>query len=123
MIENKLEKDEENLAKARLLGINKNKEFFKSKFTVKKGEEIKDFKDQIDNFSFEDIWMLMDYDDENARKGYFEWIFPKSSNIKTYENYFECPRHNNILLWSYIKYGKNSHLEKYYKKFIKEYEE
>ena len=55
MIENKLEKDEEELAKSRLLGITKNKEIFKQKFAVKKGEEIKDFKEQIDNFSFEDI--------------------------------------------------------------------
>ena len=123
MIENKLEKDEEMIAKSRLLGTNKNKELFKSKFTVKKGEEIKDFKDQINNFSFEDIWMLMDYEDEVARRGHFECIFPKSSNIKTYENYFEWPRHNNILLWSYIKYGKNAPLEKYYKKLVKEHEE
>ena len=65
----------------------------------------------------------MDFDEENARKGHFECIFPKPSNVKTYENYFECPRHNNILLWSYIKYGKSAPIEKYYKRLVKELEE
>lgn len=86
---NKLEKEEEELAKSRLLGIGKNKEIFKSKFAIKKGEEIKDFKDQLDTFSLEDLSTLMDFDEENSRRGHFECIFPKISNIKTYESYFE----------------------------------
>lgn len=85
----KLEKEEEKLTKDRLLGLAKNKEAGKTKILVRKDGELKDFKEQIENFSLEDVEMLMEYDEENARKGCFECIFPKASSIKTYEKFFE----------------------------------
>lgn len=117
----KLEKEEEKLIKSRLLGMNKSKEPNKNKGPTHK-EEIKTFKDQLENWAQEEITMLMEYEEEYMRKGQYECIFPKASNIKTYEKYFECPRRNNALLWSYLKYGKSVSLDKYYKKWTKETE-
>lgn len=116
----KLEKEEEKITKSRLLGTDKTKDASKGKNLVKKDVEIKDFKDQIENFSLEDITMLMEYEEEQTRKGFYELIFPKASNIKTYEKFFECPRYNNMLLWNYIKYGKSVPLGKHYKRLTKE---
>jgi len=111
----KLDKEEEKQTKNRLLGYEKNKDASKGKL-VKKETDSKDFKNQLETSTLEDITMLMEYDEENSRKGFYEWIFPKASNIKSYDKYFECPRHNNMLLWNYLKYGKNISLAKYYKK-------
>ena len=33
--------------------------------------------------------MLMEYEEELHRKGFYELIFPKVNNIKTYEKFFE----------------------------------
>lgn len=119
-IVNKLEKEEEQITKNRLLGFDKSKEPSKSKGLVKKDNDYKDFKEQIEHLTLDDISMLMEYDEEQTRRGFYECIFPKPSNIKTYEKYFECPRYNNNLLWSYLKYGKNISLGKYYKRLTKE---
>jgi hypothetical protein len=119
LIENKLEKEEEKQTKNRLLGYDKNKDSSKTKMILQK-EEAKDFRDKIENWSLEELTMLMEYEEEYNRKGFYELIFPKPSNIKTYEKFFECPRHNNMLLWSYLRYGKNISLGKYYKKLAKE---
>ena len=80
---------------------------------VKIEGEIKDFKKQVENLGKDDITMLMEYEEELSRKGFYELIFPKSSNIRTYDKFFECQRYNNLLLWSYLKYGKSVNLGKY----------
>jgi len=109
----KMEKEEERVTKNRLLGFDKNKEASKAKNLVRIDGELKDFKKQVENLSQDDIAMLMQYEEEMVRKGYYEVIFPKPSNIKNYERFFECPRYNNMLLWSYLKYGKSVSLGKY----------
>ena len=115
----KLEKEEEKQTKNRLLGYDKTKDSTKGKMVLQK-EEIKDFRDVIENCSLEDLSMLMEYEEEYTRKGFYELIFPKPSNIRTYEKFFECPRHNNMLLWSYLRYGKNISLGKYFRRLTKE---
>lgn len=85
----KIEKEEERITKNRLLGFDKNKENTKAKNLVRIDGEIKDFKKQVENLGKDDIAMLMQYEEEQARKGYYELVFPKPSNIKTYEKYFE----------------------------------
>mmetsp|Transcript_19259 Transcript_19259/g.18948 ORF Transcript_19259/g.18948 Transcript_19259/m.18948 type:complete len:92 (-) Transcript_19259:357-632(-) len=85
----KLDKEEEEQAKNRLLGFDKNKEASKTKSVARLDGEIKDFKNQVENLSKADITMLMEYDEELSRKGHYEAIFPKQSNIKAYEKFFE----------------------------------
>ena len=85
----KYEKEEEKLAKSRLLGKVKPTNASKSKTIIKQEGEIRDFKDQIENFSIDELSMLMEYEEELVRKGFYELIFPKQNNIKTYEKYFE----------------------------------
>ena len=129
MIGNKEEKEEEKIIKSRLLGMNKNKET-KTRIMFRKGEEIPDFKELIENFSLEEVLLLIEFEEEIARRGHFEPIFPKQSNINSYEDFFECPRHNNLLLWNYIRYGKSAYkdlikplLEKHLKRISKEIED
>lgn len=100
--------------------LKNNKDTVKAKNLIRNDGEIKDFKAQIENFGLDDIKMLMEYEEEISRKGYYELIFPKPSNVRTYEKFFECPRYNNSILWSYLKYGKNVSLAKHYKRLNKE---
>lgn len=51
----KLEKDEEKLAKSRLLGKSKSTNASKSKNIIKEDGEIKDFKQQIENFTLDEL--------------------------------------------------------------------
>ena len=41
------------------------------------------------------------------RLGHFKKIFPLSTNIKIYENYFECNRYSNLILWRFLLSKKN----------------
>lgn len=85
----KLEKEEEQQTKNRLLGFDKNKEPSKTKSIARLDGDIKDFKKQVENLSNSDITLLMEYEEEISRKGHYEAIFPKQSNIKNYEKFFE----------------------------------
>ena len=67
----KLDKEEEKQTKNRLLGYEKNKDASKGKL-VKKETDSKDFKNQLETSTLEDITMLMEYDEENSRKGFYE---------------------------------------------------
>lgn len=49
-----------------------------------------------------DLKLLMQLDEEKRRSGSFERIFPLKDNWKKYVKYFECERHNDILLWKYL---------------------
>lgn len=89
MIVNKLEREEEKVNKNRLLGFEKNKEASKAKNISKITGDPKDFKKQIENLGDEDLNILMQYEEELSRKGFYEVIFPKASNIKYYEKFFE----------------------------------
>jgi hypothetical protein len=38
----------------------------------------------------DELSVLMDYEDENSRKGNYSRIFPLASNVDYYERFFEC---------------------------------
>jgi hypothetical protein len=56
----------------------------------------------ITNESY-DLDMLVQFEEEQERRGHFELIFPKKSNIDTYRSQFSYQRRHNIVLWSYIR--------------------
>jgi hypothetical protein len=78
------------------------------------------FKEMMENLCEDELTMLVEYEEEISRTGGFELIFPKSSNIGTYEKYFSSLRQNNQLLWKYLRCGKVKLLEKYYNKMVEE---
>jgi tubulin polyglutamylase TTLL4 len=56
----------------------------------------------------DDIRILIETEDEYARRGNFQRILP-SPNSKNYMKYFETPRYHNILLSKWTeKYQENS---------------
>lgn len=83
----KLEKEEERQAKNRLLGFDK-KDTSKPIGIAKIEAEQANFKKYVEDLGKDDINMLMEYEEELSRKGYYEPIFPKQSNIKYYEKFF-----------------------------------
>ena len=59
--------------------------------------------DSFDELTEEDIELILYSEEENARRGNFERIFPISQNIDDYVGYFEATRYNNLLLWKWLK--------------------
>lgn len=51
-----------------------------------------------------EINVLMELEEENHRKGHFDRIFPKKSNIDLYSQYFESDRLLNWITWKYLKH-------------------
>ncbi len=62
----------------------------------------------FDGMTPDDIRILIETEDEYARKGNFQRLFP-SLNSKKYMKYFEKPRYHNILLSHWTeRYKENS---------------
>jgi hypothetical protein len=61
-----------------------------------------------EDLTVDELNMLMDHEDEFARKGNFARVFPLAANVDYYEKFFEVKRYNNNLLWSYIRGCPNS---------------
>jgi len=75
----------------------------KSGDVVSRGvEEVKEGLGEGEGFTEDELGVMMDYDDENSRKGNFSRIFPLKSNISYYKKYFTQQRYLNELVWSYI---------------------
>lgn len=47
--------------------------------------------------------IIADYNEEFGRKGKFQRIFPRQGTIDYYSQFIQIPRHNNTILWNYIK--------------------
>ena len=58
-----------------------------------------------ENLTQDEIGMIMDHEDEFARKGQFSRVFHLAANVDYYERFFECKRYMNNLLWAYIRGG------------------
>jgi hypothetical protein len=56
----------------------------------------------------DELNVLMDHEDEFARKGNFSRVFPLAANVDYYEKFFEVKRYMNQLLWAYIRGGPSS---------------
>ena len=56
-----------------------------------------------EDLTADELSMLMDHEDEFARKGNFSRVFPLAANVDYYEKFFEVKRYNNQLLWAYIR--------------------
>ena len=64
----------------------------------------------------EDDWkILLETDEESSRSGHFERIFPLRRNVDYFEQFFESPRYNNLLVWKYLK-GDESLLKKRFRR-------
>ena len=70
-----------------------------------------------EDLTADELNMLMDHEDEFARKGNFSRVFPLAANVDYYENFFEVKRYNNHLLWAYIRGAPQSQkvIRKHYK--------
>ena len=51
----------------------------------------------------EDILVLLESAEENARRGNFRRVFPTPERINKYSDIFDGPKFNNNLLWKYLK--------------------
>lgn len=65
----------------------------------------------------------MEYEEEFTRKGQFSRVFPLAANVDYYEKFFEEKRYWNMLLWAYLRGGKESKaiISKHYKRIYKNY--
>lgn len=61
-----------------------------------------------ENLTADELSVLMDHEDEFARKGNFSRVFPLAANVDYYEKFFEVKRYFNNLLWAYIRGCPNS---------------
>jgi hypothetical protein len=61
-----------------------------------------------ENLTADELNVLMDHEDEFARRGNFSRVFPLAANVDYYEKFFEVKRYFNMLLWSYIRGSPNS---------------
>ena len=110
------QKEEEAKQWNRLLGLDKaspqqvnfdshnNKRIMKNQKLVI--TETQTFREIVDKLSHDEIMMLVEHEEEMARRNNFELIFPRPNTLHNYEKYFSVQRQNNILLWKYIKSGK-----------------
>jgi len=71
-----------------------------------------------EHLTADELNMLMDHEDEFARKGNFSRVFPLAANVDYYEKFFEVKRYHNQLLWSYIRGAPQSQkvIHKHYKR-------
>ena len=67
--------------------------------------------------------VLVEYEEEFTRKGQFSRVFPLAANVDYYERFFEERRYWNLLLWSYLRGGRDSKtiISKHYKRIYKNY--
>ena len=56
-----------------------------------------------DEFTREEQLVVVELCEEYSRKGNFDLIFPRASNVETYKKYFKVPRAANILIWRWLK--------------------
>ena len=68
----------------------------------------------------DELNVLMDHEDEFARKGNFSRAYPLAANVDYYEKFFDNKRYYNLLLWAFIRGGSASQLiiEKHYQKIF-----
>ena len=85
-------KIEEQKQKNRLLGLDKQS-------PIRKAQKLnKDLADDIathlnlDSLNLDEMTMLIEYEEEVSRRGGFECVFPKPSNVSTYNKYFNSVR-------------------------------
>ena len=96
----RLAKDEETKKKKRLLGRGEKKE------KQKTARELLDC--SLDDLTDSDIEVLCDFEDEFARRGHFERIFP-TPNTSHYYQYFPVPRYHNVLVDLWVNKWRPQH--------------
>lgn len=71
----------------------------------------------------DEVNVMAEYEEESARKGQFSRVFPLAANVDYYEKFFEERRYWNMILWSYLRGGKESKaiINKHYKRVYKNY--
>jgi tubulin polyglutamylase TTLL4 len=91
-------KEEEDKKSKHFFGLSKNISLYKTK-------NINSLKtaDSFGELTEDDIELILYSEEENARRGNFERIFPISQNVDDYMRYFEAMRYNNLLLWKWLK--------------------
>jgi hypothetical protein len=79
--------------------------------------------DDYQSLSMDEINVMVEYEEEAARKGQFSRVFPLAANVDYYEKFFEEHRYWNLLLWSYLRGGKEGKkiIGKHYKRVFTNY--
>ncbi len=62
--------------------------------------------DNLEMLSEEDLDIICDFVEEGQRSGHFERIFPLRSHVDNYSRFFESQRHNNQVLWAWLRAGE-----------------
>jgi len=73
-----------------------------TKFQVQKNT-ITSFLDGFTQLTEDDMEILAEYEEEQARRGHFQLLFPTRETVDSLGPYFECQRHANLVLWQYIR--------------------
>ena len=56
-----------------------------------------------DSFSREEQLVVVELIEEYMRRGSFELVFPRASNVDQYRKYFKVPRSPNLIAWKWLK--------------------
>jgi hypothetical protein len=66
---------------------------------------------------------MVEYEEESTRKGQFSRVFPLAANVDYYEKFFEERGYWNMILWAYLRGGKEGKniIGRYYKRVYKNY--
>lgn len=56
----------------------------------------------LQGLSEEDVQIIIDFEEEQTRRGNFDLIFPMAQNVQYYSQFFEQQRSGNELLWRYL---------------------
>ena len=76
----------------------------KEKFKIVKDKiVIPSFLEGFTYLTEDDLEIMAEFEEEQARIGHYELIFPTKDTIESLGPYFECQRHANLVLWQYIR--------------------
>ncbi|CDW86808.1 tubulin-tyrosine ligase family protein [Stylonychia lemnae] len=97
-------KEQEQQLRNRLLGLNKSPKSRGKSFEYLGGDGCEKIMKIMDQPLCEDeLQIIVDYEEEQLRKGNFDLIFPLPLNVPYYSQFFEFPRTGNETLWKYIR--------------------
>ena len=63
---------------------------------------MKDLSNTYD-WNVEEQLVVVELIEEYTRRGQFELIFPRRSNVDQYKKYFKVPRACNTIVWKWLK--------------------
>ncbi len=65
--------------------------------------QVPSFLEGFTTLTEDDLEIMAEFEEEQARRGHFQLIFPTRDTIESLGPYFECQRHANLVLWQYMR--------------------